>query len=870
MMICRIPLFKSLLPLFVLALLAPSVAQAIATTQEVAPLPTTNPNFKKNPKLSPPSPPDVKPPPTSQPVPLLSPEDEITTMHLQPGFHMEVVAAEPMVEHPVQISWDPDGRLYVVEMRGYMPNIPGEGEDKPVCRISLLEDTDGDGRMDKSSVYWDKLVMPRTVRAIRDGVLIAVPPNLYFCRDTNHDGVMDEKTVVLSDYGMSDNVEHIANGLDYNIDNWMYSTSYDKRLRWQDGRWLTDPIPTLGQWGITHDSYGRIFHNTNSDHLRGSIFPPIYTDRNSHFHATSTNEKIALDQTCWPSHNTAENRGYMQNFLREDGTLRAFTAACSPMIYRGGLLKELEGNAFVCEASANIVRRDVITEKDAGLTAKNAYENQEFIASTYERFRPVNVQMGPDGAIYVVDMHHGLIQHRLSLTDWNAKNYLQRELQKYLLTGRIFRIVPDGAKLYPRPQLSKATWQELVETLSHPNGWWRDTAQRILIERGEGRAVPALRKLLAEDANPITRLHALWTLEGLGRLNTATLATALGDRDGKVRAAAIRVCEPILYVTARRAEILADVLKLASDRDPDVRLQFALTISAIGTPETDGICARIMTEDAESKYVREAILTGLRGREFDFLQRLMKQPEWSDNGAGRRDAIAALSTAVIAEANPKKMAELLDLIPAQEGENHWRLSAMLAGFPNIVKGRRVRSTLLDAPPVGLLALRRERGNELAGVLPRAFEIVHWPGDPAYVPPVPPRPLTVVEKERFELGRKVFGATCIQCHKADGKGQEGLAPPLLDSEWALGPERRVIRIVLQGVSGPISVNGRTYSYEMPMLAKLSDQEIAAALTYVRREWDHDADPVDPKTVTEVRAEVGNRLRPWSERELLQIP
>ncbi len=864
MTICRI------LATLLLAISIPSFAFALSTTEPSAPLPATNPNFKKMAKISPPSPSDVPPPPTSQPVPLLTAEDELTTLHLQPGFHAEVVATEPMVQHPVQISWDPDGRMYVVEMRGYMPNIPGQGEDQPVCRISLLEDTDGDGRMDKSTVFWDKLVMPRTVRAVRDGVLVAVPPNLYFCRDTNGDGVMDEKTVVLTDYGMSDNVEHIANGLDYNIDNWMYSTSYDKRLRWQDGRWITDTVPVLGQWGITHDDYGRLFHNSNSDYLRGSIFPPIYGDRNSHFRATSVNEQIDRDQTCWPSHNTAENRGYMENFLRADGTLRAFTAACSPMIYRGGLSKEIEGNAFVCEASANIVRRSIIHEQDAGLWATNAYKNQEFIASTYERFRPVNLQTGPDGAIYVVDMHHGLIQHRLSLTAWNAQNYLQRELQKYLLTGRIFRIVPDGATLYPKPQLSKATTQQLIDALSHPNGWWRDTAQRILIERGDSKAVPILRKLLAENPNPLTRLHALWTLEGFGRLNTQTLNMALADKDGKVRAAAIRTCEPILYSFARRAEILPDVLKLASDPDPAVRLQFALTISPIGTPETDAMMARIMTEHADSKYVREAIMTGLRGREFDFLQRLVQDPKWSDRGDGRKEAVTALSTAIIAEANPKHMAQLLDLIPAQQGHTGWRQTAMLAGFPNIVKGRRVHSVLLDVPPLGMLALRRTYGEQLSSTLPRAFEIVHWPGDPAYVPPVPPRPLTVEEKSRFELGRKVFGATCIQCHKATGLGQEGLAPPLLDSEWALGSEKRIIRIVLQGVSGPINVNGRTYSYEMPMLAKLSDEEIAAALTYVRREWDHDADPVAPKTVTEVRAEVGNRLRPWTERELLQIP
>jgi mono/diheme cytochrome c family protein len=216
------------------------------------------------------------------------------------------------------------------------------------------------------------------------------------------------------------------------------------------------------------------------------------------------------------------------------------------------------------------------------------------------------------------------------------------------------------------------------------------------------------------------------------------------------------------------------------------------------------------------------------------------------------------------------MADLLDLVPLQQDETEWRQQPLLAGFPNIVKGRRARSVLIDSAPLGLLALRREKGNEYKDVLPRAFEMVHWPGDPGYSPPVPPRPLTPIEQARFEQGRKVFGATCIQCHKATGLGQEGLAPPLLDSEWALGSDRRLARIVLQGVAGPINVNGRTYSYEMPMLGKLSDEDIAAALTFVRRNWDHTAAPVDPKTITEVRAEVGNRQRAWTERELLQIP
>ena len=338
--------------------------------------------------------------PTPHPVPLLSPEDEIKTFKLPKGLHAEVVACEPMVQHPIAISWDADGRLWVCEMRGYMPDIEGHGEDKPIGRISVLEDTDGDGRMDKSTVFVDHLVLPRALAIVKDGVLVAAPPKLLFCRDLNHDGVCDDAevakaTVVAPDYGDGVQPEHQANGLLHNLDNWIYNADCNKRYRYDQFAWQTDYVREMGQYGISQDDMGRLYTNSNSDYLRGNYVPVSYASRNPNFQMSGVYVQLDANQDCWPSHDTAENRGYRENQMRGD-RLRTFTAACSPWIYRGDLLpKEYYGNAFVCEVSANLIRMAKLTESDGIVTGKNAYDHDEFMTSTYERFRPCHLNVGP-------------------------------------------------------------------------------------------------------------------------------------------------------------------------------------------------------------------------------------------------------------------------------------------------------------------------------------------------------------------------------------------------------------------------------------------------------------------------------------------
>jgi mono/diheme cytochrome c family protein len=654
----------------------------------------------------------------------------------------------------------------------------------------------------------------------------------------------------------------------YGLDNWVYSAAYGKRFRDAGSgpavgsKWLSDVIPIGGQFGITQDDVGRQFFNTNSNYFRGNLVPPQYTIRNPHYRGSGANVEIDHDQACWPAHPAAVNRGYRAHWLR-DGRLREFTAACSPCIYRGGLFgAEYEGNAFVCEPTSNFVRRSIVSSPDGvTLTAKNAYDRHEFLTSTNERFRPVNLYTGPDGALYVVDMAHGILQHRLSLTAYLRNKYHKRELDQHLMDGRIFRIYPEGATLYPRKDLRKAKSSELVELLAHPNGWWRDTAQRLLVERNDSSIAPRLKALLKNSDSPVARIHALWTLEGMRRFDPSAARAALGDRDPEVRAMAIRAAEPLLYSPLRTA-ILPDVLKLADDPAPRVRLQFALTVSEIGTPEADAALARLLAT-GDDLYTRDGAVSGMRGRELEFLQRLLADAAWADRTRGRTEMLAALANAVTAEGNPRRVDRLLTAMAAQTDALAWRRAAMAKGVTEVATARPKRRPIMFAAEPAALA-------SLAGSLdPAAAAHFVWPGKPGYVPPPPPVPLTPEQQATFEVGRQVYATVCVQCHKPDGMGLTGLAPPLVGSEWVLGPEQRVVRIVLSGLRGPVTVNGDSFNLDMPSLAALSDQQIAGALTFVRRSWDNGADPVDPRTVARIRAETHGRLEAWTERDLLKL-
>ena len=376
-------------------------------------------------------------------------EDALKTFKLPAGFHIECVASEPMVEDPISCAFDADGRIWVVEMRGYMHDLDGAGENERVGRIKILESTRRDGKYDKATIFLDGLVMPRAVLPTRGGALVAEPPELAFW--TEKDGKAAEKTVVSTAYGVKGGQpEVMANGLFPALDNWIYNAAHTFRYRFAQGKWIADVSRSRGQWGVAQDNYGRLYYCSNTDLGRVDPFPSRYFMRNPYYQATAAqNVELMpfLEQDVWPSHPTpGTNRGYTDTELRADGSLTKPTAACGDSIYRGDLFSsDFRNNLFTPEPAGNLVKRMLIVEEHGQLAGRHAYQGTDFLTSTDERFRPVHACTGPDGALYIVDMYRGVIEHRAYLTNYLIKNIEERKLLMPIHRGRIYRVVPDGA-----------------------------------------------------------------------------------------------------------------------------------------------------------------------------------------------------------------------------------------------------------------------------------------------------------------------------------------------------------------------------------------------------------------------------------------
>ena len=787
----------------------------------------------------------------------LTAEEELKTFKVPRGFHVELVAAEPMVDSPTALSWDEKGRLFVCEMRDYMHNIEGKGEDQPTGRIVVLEDTNGDGKMDKRTVFADGLLMPRAVMCVNGGALVAEPPVLWFMKDTNGDGIADVKEQVDGAFGSrGGQPEHMANSPSRFLDNWVYSANHGIRYRLKDGKWISEGTGSRGQWGMTQDDYGRPFYNFNSDFLRANFVPETLYKRNPHFAATAgTGVQILKDQSCWPSHPTpGVNRGYEAKQLRADGTLATCTATCGAGVYRGGLFpKEFAGNVFIPEPAGNLVKRVIIDEKDAILTARNAYEKMDFMTSTDERFRPVNACTGPDGALYITDMYRGVIQHRGFLTHYLIANILDRKLEEPFDKGRIWRIVPDGAK----PQTVKLPDEnaKIVGFLGHANGVVRDSAQRVLVERKDAAVAPAIAKLTMDSENPLAKIHALWTLEGMAALTPDVITACLKDKDAKVRATAVRVADRTLA---------SEVVKIVNDPSVDVQIALAFSLSAF--PEAQDATLAIARRSGTNPLVREAIVSGLRGRELDVLEALIT----ISNNSAPAEMLGALSQAVMNERRSAHVKKLLVLIAKQPANSPVQL-AMLEGAAgrNAPKGApKVKLLYLDSEATEIAALAKTANPNAMPLVAAVDARVAWPNKPGVPPPPVIVPLTPDQQKLFETGRTVYTSLCMACHQSGGTGMDGLAPALVDSEWVLGKPDIVPCIIIHGLSGPIKVSDQTWSLEMPPLgAALSDEQIAGVVTYIRREWEQNGSPVSVEDVAKIRALHHTRTKAWSEAELM---
>lgn len=810
--------------------------------------------------------------------PVLSPAEALKSFSLVPGFEIQLVAAEPLIQSPVAMEFDHEGQLWVVEMSGYMPNPDGKGEDRKVGSIVTLSDTDGDGTMDSRVVFLGGLQMPRALCLVDDGVLIAEPPNLLFCRDTNGDGVSDTREVVDDNYGSQVNPEHTANGLMKAMDNWIYSANHDIRYRRQNGKWLKEGTISRGQWGMSQDNFGRLYYNSNSDQLRVDLFPSAYLERNPNAGRLSgASYRTTADQTVWPGRvNPGVNRGYQSQTLRDENhTLATYTAASGPVIYRGANFPSgFLNNGFIPEPSANFIRRNILTEIHGTISAENAYFQSEFLTSTDERFRPVNLYNGPEGALYIVDFYRGLIQHRIYLTSYLRKQIEERGLDNPVDCGRIYRVIASGTPLPAFRPLSKNRPAQLVRALGNRNGWVRDAAQRLLVELGERAPLDAIQSAAVNQSSPLGRLHALWTLHGLDALDEAILKQSLMDPDAKVRSVSVRMSETFFRSGGERSSMFPHVMARQSDPAFEPKIQLAFSLGELPAAERVPVLTRMMLFGCDNEWLQNASLSSMNGAEEIFLSAIAQERAWNIPHEKRARFISRVSACLLNSRQSDRFTHVVDMALALPQSSHVVASAILSGLVSPLdrnKNPLIRIQLSTKPDNWLAVAEKNP------LLKDVLSSVAWSekanennASGANKLELAPGELTPVEQERFDKGKLVYAQLCGACHQPHGRGQEGLAPPLVDSEWVDGSKDRLIRIVLHGLQGPISVNNVEYNMLMPGLAVLDDDQIASALTFVRRSFGHTSTAVSPAEVRTIRDASSDQQDLWTAEQLQKLP
>ena len=541
------------------------------------------------------------------------------------GFDVQLVAREPLLEAPVAMDFDNKGRMWVVEMRGYMNNLSGTKEDIPNGRISILEDSDGDGVADHSKVFLDSLVLPRGLAHVYGGLLYVAPPNLWFV-EINNDKP-GKKTLVDSMYAAGGNPEHQPNGLLMNIDNWIYNANSNKRYQMKNGKWIIEPTSYRGQYGISQDNYGRLYYNSNETQLIGDYVLPNSFINNTYLKPREAINKILTNnQRIYPLHPTTVNRGYAKGILTSDSLLARFTAACSPLVYRGGQFpQDYDQNVFVCEPQANLVKRDILTFDGIHTSAKQAWDDKEFLASTDESFRPVSLSNGPDGAMYVVDMHRGVVEHLAYATPYYKDGIAAKKLDTVLSKGRILRVKNKNKELDKIPDFDNASAAGLVALLQSNNGWVRDRAQQLLVFKLDntiaiGSVVPELEKLAQDDKHDVIAIHALHTLDGLDALSFEFLKEIALSSSSMLSAHALLLLKK--YNSANNVEQMkALVDKLVNNKDTVTDLYIALALGPwVETAHETFIpvLLKLSQTYAGKAVYQEAVVSSLKGFETDF------------------------------------------------------------------------------------------------------------------------------------------------------------------------------------------------------------------------------------------------------------
>ena len=633
----------------------------------------------------------------------MSPDEALAGFELEAGYRIELAAAEPLIENPVAIAFDERGRMYVVESRGY-PG-PLEGATDPAAAqgvIALLEDTNRDGRFDKRTEFARNLTYPNGIMPWDGGVFVTCAPDLLYFKDTNGDGVADERRVVLTGFDATRTPQIRFSHPTLGIDNWVYLTSgltggrvtvpdHPERapvaFGTSDSRFnpftrAFELIGGQGQYGLTFDDYGRRFTCANRRPVMHVVLEPRYLKRNPHLAFSETVEDVSAvgaRATVWPISGDTTTASFIPSLMSAPhaGT---FTAASGVHIHRGDALPAGHRDSiFICESAQNLVQRQIRSPNGVTFTSRPAQTGRDFLSSRDTWFRPVFAASGPDGALYIVDMYRKIIDHPQYVPE-QSRGLLDFEAGKE--RGRIYRLAARDWKADRKPiDLGRMSAGELTRTLEHPNAWWRDTAQRLLVERRDRGAIPLLRTLAREGRGDVARIHALWTIEGLGGLEAADIVTALQDQNAPVRENAVLLAEARVGASQ---DLVSRLLRLVDDADDRVRLRVALALGETDDPRAINALASIARRDGAQSWMRAAILSSVRDRSNEFLRAFVASPASSP---GVKAAVMQdLGQLFGAGQTPEQCLDLIIQITAPDAEFGWQPAA-LSGIAQGLRGR---------------------------------------------------------------------------------------------------------------------------------------------------------------------------------------
>ena len=692
-------------------------------------------------------------------IPFTAPEHALSTFTLAAGFQLEMVASEPMVSDPVDACFDEHGRMFVAEMHGYPFSHeptrlnPDGGGMKNAGIIRMLEDTDGDGVMDKSVVFADDFSWPTSICCYDGGVYVIAPGHLYYFKDTDGDNKADIRRSVLTGFGRG-NVQALSNGLIWGLDNRIYFAAgrnpaeltsatgqmLNARggdLRFDPRKEIFEPIAGGLQFGHSKDNWGVRFVCSNSNHIQQVVYPRSYLGRNPGFAASGMIRSIASDGASarvfrksppepwriirqkW----RAADKGYYLvinkdggwEFIPMDKSKKAgvvpteypvgfFTSATGITVYRGSAWDDqFHGNAFVGDVGGNLVHRKTVNTDRAVYSSTRADKGQEILASTDNWFRPVNFVNAPDGTLYILDMYRETIEHPYSIPE-DIKKFL--DLTSGHDRGRIYRLVSPGTKRLPVVSLGNMSSRQLVEQLNSANAWNRDTAQRMLFQRQAVDVAPLVERLFTASNNPLGRLHALYTLQALDALKPETIVAGLQDPHHRVRAHAVKLSEPFLKAGSIDLSLLEP---LGRDTNDHVRFQLAFSLGETESPAAGRILAELAASPQSSPEVLTAVYSSCRTHAPVVLRSILHNTKAAGTPAGR-NAIRQLALMMGASADPGPARAALRA--ALEAGNGASLGSVVADLGTGLARRGAKLTDLVAG---------DANRELAAAVANAFQ-----------------------------------------------------------------------------------------------------------------------------------------------------